>query len=87
MTTATRFVTVETSTQWETSSLLRKLRGHSAYAVQVEHDRWLVCSLPARAHPSVAALEALIDEWAEEEGTRPLAVRVGDEPVPLRDRR
>jgi hypothetical protein len=85
--TATRFVTVETSSQWETSSLLRKLRGHSAYAVQVEHDRWLVCSLPARSHPSVDALQALIDEWAEEEGARPLAVRVGDEPVPLRERR
>jgi hypothetical protein len=85
--TANNFVTVETGTQWETSSLLRKLRGHSAYAVQVELDRWLVCSLPARAHPSVAALQALIDEWAEEEGTRPLAVRVGDAPVPLRERR
>ena len=84
--TATRFVTVETSTQWETSSLLRKLQGHSAYAVQVEHDRWLVCSLPARGHRSVDALQALIDEWAEEEGTRPVAVSVGDEPVPLRDR-
>ena len=83
--TATRFVTVETSSQWETSSLLRKLRGHSAYAVQVEQERWFVCSLPARAHPSVAALQALIDEWAEEEGARPLAVRVGAEPVPLRD--
>jgi hypothetical protein len=85
--TATRFVTVETSSQWETSSLLRKLRGHSAYAVQVEHDRWLVCSLPARSHPSVDALQALINEWAEEEGARPLAVRVGDEPVPLRAQR
>jgi hypothetical protein len=84
--TATRFVTVETSSQWETSSLLRKLRGHSAYAVQVELDRWLVCSLPARSHPSVDALQALIDEWAEE-GARQLAVRVGDEPVPLRARR
>ena len=84
--TATRFVTVETSSQWETSSLLRKLRGHIAYAVQVEQERWFVCSLPARAHPSVAALQALIDEWAEEEGARPLAVRVGVEPVPLGDR-
>lgn len=83
---ATRFVTVETGSQWETSSLLRKLRGHSAYAVQVEQDRWLVCSLPARDQPSVAALQALIDEWAEEEGTRPLAVRFGDAPVPLRER-
>ena len=55
-------------------------------AVQVERDRWLVCSLPARGHPSIDALQALIDEWAEEEGTRPLAVRVGDEPVPLRGR-
>ena len=34
----------------------------------------------------VDALQALIDEWAEEEGARPLAVRVGDEPAPLRDR-
>jgi hypothetical protein len=85
--TATRFVTVETGSQWETSSLLRKLRGHSAYAVQLEHDRWLVCSLPARAHPSVAALRALIEEWAEEEGTQPLAVRVGEAPVPLRGQR
>ena len=84
--TATRFVTVETSSQWETSSLLRKLRGHSAYAVQVEQERWFVCSLPARSHPSVAALQALIDEWAEEEGARPLAVLVGAEPVPLRER-
>ena len=81
---ATKFVTVETGSQWETSSLLRKLRGHSAYAVQVEHDRWLVCSLPARANPSLAALQKLIDEWAEEEGARPLAVRIGEEPVPLR---
>lgn len=84
--TATRFVTVETGSQWETSSLLRKLRGHSAYAIQIEHQRWLVCSLPARAHPSVAALQALIDEWAEEEGTRPLSIRVGDAPSPLRER-
>jgi len=82
-----RFVTVEIGSQWETSSLLRKLRGHSAYAVQVEHDRWLVCSLPAESRPSVAALQALIDEWAEEEGTRPLAVRVGEQPVPLREGR
>jgi hypothetical protein len=85
--TATRFVTVETRSQWETSSLLRKLSGHSAYAVQVELDRWLVHSLPARAHSSVAALQALIDEWAEEEGARPLAVRVGVEPAPLGERR
>jgi hypothetical protein len=52
----------------------------------LDQERWFVCSLPARAHPSVAALQALIDEWAEEEGARPLAVRVGAEPVPLRDR-
>ena len=63
-----------------------KLRGHPAYAVQVELERWLVCGLPARAHPSVDALQALIDEWAAEEGASPLAVRVGDEPVPLRAR-
>jgi hypothetical protein len=67
------------------SAIVRSVRGHSAYAVQVEQERWFVCSFPGRSHPSVAALQALIDEWVEEEGARPLAVRVGAEPVPLRD--
>lgn len=58
-------VTVETTSRWEMSSLLRKLRGHSAYAIQVEPDLWLVLSpIPASGR---AEIDALVTEWAKEE--------------------
>lgn len=77
-------ITVETLSRWETSSLLRKLRGCRAYAVQLEHGKWLVRSVPDAATMDSAAVQALIGEWAREEGTQTRAVQVGDVIVPLR---
>lgn len=79
----TDVITVETISRWETSSLLRKLRGCGAYAVQLEHGRWLVRSVPDETTQSSAAVQALIAEWAREEGTQTRALRVGDVIVPL----
>lgn len=67
----TGVVTVETSSRWETSSLMRKLRGHSPYAVQVGQAHWLVRGFVGESPASVAEIEKLLSEWAAEEGTRP----------------
>jgi hypothetical protein len=77
-------ITVETTSRWETTSLLRKLRGCRAYAVQLEHGRWLVRSGPEDGVHDAAAVQALIAEWALEEGAQARALRVGDVIVPLR---
>jgi hypothetical protein len=69
-------VTVETNSQWETSSLLRKLRGSGAYAVQLDHRRWLVRGSLARL--TLADFEQLVGEWAFEEGMAAPLVIVGD---------
>lgn len=79
----TEVVTVETSNRWETSSLLRKLRGCNAYAIQLDHGRWLVRTVPEGAKHGNAALQVLIAEWAREEGVHPRAIQVGDAIVPL----
>lgn len=76
-------VTVETGSRSETSSLLRKLQGCSAYAVQLDHRRWLVRSTPDESTIGADALRVLIAEWALEEGTQHRAIRVGDTIVPL----
>jgi hypothetical protein len=65
------FLTVETTTRWETSSLLRKLRGHHAYAIQVGREQWLVRSPVDASSPNVSELEAIVSQWAAEEGTPP----------------
>jgi hypothetical protein len=77
-------ITVETLSRGETSSLLRKLRGCRAYALQLEHGRWLVRSVTDEAAMDSVAVQALIGEWAREEGTQTRAVWVGDVIVPLR---
>ena len=83
----TEVITVETMSRWETSSLLRKLRGCRAYAVQLEQGRWLVRSVPDEATQSSETVQGLIAEWAREEGAQTRALRVGDVIVPLvRDR-
>ena len=69
-------VTIETSSQWQTSSLLRKLRGSGAYAIQVDHSHWLVRGSLARV--TLADFEQLVGEWAFEEGTPVPIVIVGD---------
>ena len=51
----------------------------------VELPAWACVTDKRHAH--ITRVTALIDEWAEEEGARPLAVRVGDQPVPLRAQR
>ncbi|NUT56206.1 MAG: hypothetical protein HOQ03_09515 [Thermoleophilia bacterium] len=76
-------VTVETQSRWETSSLLHKLRGCGAYAIQLEHGRWLVRSVADESKIGTAAIQLLIAEWAREEGAHPRAIRVGDAIVPL----
>ena len=76
-------ITVETLSRWETSSLLRKLRGCGAYAVQHEHGRWLVRSVPDEASRDSAAVQALIAEWALEEGAQARVLRVANVIVPL----
>jgi len=76
-------VTVETTNRWETSSLLRKLRGCNAYAIQLDHGRWLVRTTPDGSEDRAAELQVLIAEWAQEEDVRPRAIRVGDAIVPL----
>lgn len=70
-------VTVETSSQWETSSLLRKLRGSGAYAIQLDHQHWLVRGSLARR--TVADYEQIVGEWASEVGTAVPVVFVGDD--------
>jgi hypothetical protein len=77
------FVTVETRTRWETSSLLRKLRGHRAHAIQVGRHRWLVRS-PVGLSASVAELEEIVSKWAAEEGTDLPALHVDSERVVMR---
>ena len=79
----TEVVTVETANRSETSTLLRKLQGCSAYAIQLDHSRWLVRSTPDEATIGAAALQVLIAEWAHEEGTEHRVIRVGDTIVPL----
>lgn len=76
-------VTVETSTRWQTTSLLRKLRAHRAYAIQVDHAHWLVRSVSGSKDETLAEIEALISQWADEEGTKPLFVVAGDTFVPF----
>jgi hypothetical protein len=76
-------ITVETTSRWETSSLLRKLHGCRAYAVQLDQGRWLVRSLPDEATRDAEAVQALIAEWALEEGAQARACRVGDVIVSL----
>lgn len=70
-------VTVETSSQWETSSLLRKLRGSGAYAIQLDHEHWIVRGSLTRL--TVADYEQLVGEWASEMGTAVPLVLVGDD--------
>jgi predicted Ser/Thr protein kinase len=76
-------VTVETTTRSETTSLLRKLRGHKAYAIQIAHAHWLVRSVAGSADEALAEIEALIAQWADEEGTTPTVVVAGDAFVPF----
>jgi hypothetical protein len=79
----TDVLTVETANRSETSSLLRKLRGCNAYAIQLDHGGWLVRTVPDESKLGTAALQVLIAEWAREEGIRPRAIQVGDAIVPL----
>lgn len=74
-------VTVETTSRWQTSSLLRKLRGHDVYALQLDRSRWLVRSPVRRGAGGVELIEELVAEWAREEGMAAPAVRVGDGPT------
>ena len=71
-------VTVETSSQWETGSLLRRLQGFNAYAIQISRNRWIVRGRASVGGRSPAALRALVDEWAAEQQRRPLVVRAAD---------
>jgi hypothetical protein len=71
-----QLVTVETSSRRETSSLLRKLRGSGAYAIQLDGQHWLVRGSLARL--TLADYEQLVGEWAFEEGTPVPAIVVGD---------
>jgi hypothetical protein len=71
---------VETTSRWETSSLLRKLHARNAYAVQLAPARWLVLS--PIAVDDRGELEALVAEWAAEEGAVwPTAVAPENGPV------
>jgi hypothetical protein len=69
-------VTVETTSQWHTSSLLRKLTDCGAYAIQVDHGHWLVRGSLARR--TVEDYERLVGEWAREEGAPLPGLIVGD---------
>jgi hypothetical protein len=73
--------TVETTTRWETLSLLRKLRGHDAYAIQVGPDHWLVRSPVGTSARTIARVEELVSEWAAEEGTALPAIQLEPRPV------
>lgn len=68
-------VTVETTSQWQTGSLLRRLHGFNAYAIQISRNRWIVRGRASVGGRSPAALRELIDEWAAEQPRRPLVVR------------
>jgi hypothetical protein len=72
-------VTIETASRWETSSLLRKLRGHDVYAIQICRAHWLVRSSLA-AGAGAAAIEELVAEWALEEGMPVPVVHEGEGP-------
>ena len=63
--------TIETSTRRETTSLLRKLRGHGAYAIQIDQAQWLVRTGKGDAEAGRGEIERLVAEWAVEEGGRP----------------
>jgi hypothetical protein len=69
-------VSVETCSRWETRSLLRKLRGHSPYAIDLGRGRWIVGSSSVSG-AQVAQIEHLVTEWAREEGTERPLVLVG----------
>jgi hypothetical protein len=71
-------VTVETHSRWETTSLLRKLRGHNPYAIQLGHGHWVVRSSRASTAQALAEIEELVTEWALEEGAQPRVVHVAD---------
>ena len=75
-------VTVETTTRWETTSLLRKLRGHSPYAIQLGQGRWVVRSAHVPTPQALEEIELLVGEWAVEEGTPPPVVHVGEAGMP-----
>jgi hypothetical protein len=77
-------VTVETTSRSETSSLLRKLRAHHVYAIQVERSRWLVRSPVRTSGDGVELIEELVAEWAREEGMSAPAVRIEDGPAASR---
>ena len=68
--------TVETTTRWETLSLLRKLRGHDAYAIQVGPRHWLVRSPVGTTAHTFAQVEELVSEWAAEEGAALPAIQL-----------
>lgn len=76
-------VVVETANQWQTGSLLRKLRGCNAFAIQIAADRWIVRGRVGGAAHTTSELQALVEEWAAEQRARPLAITVGGTLVPL----
>jgi hypothetical protein len=63
--------TIETSTRWETTSLLQKLRSHGAYAIQIDQAQWLVRTGEGNAEAVRGEIERLVAEWAAEVGGRP----------------
>ena len=69
--------TIETSTRWETTSLLRKLRSHGAYAIQIDQAQWLVRTRGGNAEAVRGEIELLVAEWAAEVGGRPHVVWAG----------
>jgi hypothetical protein len=71
-------ITVETTSRWATSSLLRKLRGHDVYAVQIGAAHWLVRSSQPVDGAGVAAVRELVEQWARDEGMPLPTLHVGD---------
>jgi hypothetical protein len=71
-------VTVETRTRWETTSLLRKLRGHGAYAIQLDHAHWLVRTGDGDTKAFRGDIERLVAEWGTEEGLLPRVAWAAD---------
>jgi hypothetical protein len=61
-------VSVVTHSRSETTSLLRKLRGHGPYAIQLGQAHWVVRSSRIPSAQALEEIERLVAEWAVEEG-------------------
>lgn len=77
-------IAIETESRWDAMELLRRLRTHHSYLVQLGETRWKVCVRPERDVDGILPeVLTAVEEWATERHVESV-VHVGERHYPIR---